>query len=438
MSLRENAVKVVERLQAAGHEAVVAGGCVRDRLLGIEPADYDIATSALPDQVEALFDKTIAVGKQFGILIVPVEDHNYEVATFRQDGPYFDGRRPDTVAFSDAKTDANRRDFTINAMFEDPVSGETIDYVGGRADLEAGLVRAVGDPTARFGEDRLRLIRAVRFAARFDFRIDDATREALVRDAAALSQVSAERLGDEFRRILVGGAARRGFELMDETGLLAVVLPELLEAKDCEQTPDHHPEGDVFVHTLACIEQLVAGCSATLALGTLLHDIAKPRTAETREDGRRTFYGHCELGAEMAAEICARLRYSNEITEGVQFLVAQHLRHCAARDMRRSTLKKFLRQDGIDELLELARIDAIASSKDLSHYEFCKEQLETLPEEVMRPPRLLTGNDLQELGLEPGPLIKEILGAVEDAQLEGEISDRDGALALVRRRFLDS
>jgi poly(A) polymerase len=438
MSLRENAVKVVERLQGAGHDAVFAGGCVRDRLLGIEPEDYDIATSARPEQVEALFEKTIAVGKQFGILIVRIDDHNYEVATFRQDGPYFDGRRPESVDFSDAETDAGRRDFTINALFEDPVSGETIDYVGGRADLEAGIVRAVGDPGARFGEDRLRLIRAVRFASRFDFRIDDETRAALVRDAASLSQVSAERLGDEFRRILTGGAARRGFEMLDETGLLAVVLPELLEAKGCEQTPDHHPEGDVFVHTLACIEQLERGCSPTLALGTLLHDIAKPRTAETREDGRRTFYGHCEMGAEMAREICTRLRYSNETTERVEFLVAQHLRHCAARDMRRSTLKKFLRQDGIEELLALAKIDAMASSRDLSHYEYCKEQLESLPEEIMRPPRLLTGNDLQDLGLEPGPLFKEILGAVEDAQLEGEISNREQALALVQQRFLDS
>jgi len=434
MEPRGSAIKLVRRLQDAGYQAVFAGGCVRDRLLGIEPADYDIATSATPAQVESLFEDTIAVGRQFGILIVPVNGQHFEVATFREDGPYRDGRRPESVSFSDAKTDAGRRDFTINAMLEDPVSGQILDYVGGRADLEAGLVRAVGHPADRFAEDRLRMIRAVRFATRFDFQIDGPTFDAIAREPGALAEVSAERLGDEFRRILTEGGAKRGFKLLDRSGLLAVVLPEMLALKGCEQTPDQHPEGDVFVHTLACIEQLPAGCTQTLALGLLLHDIAKAPTAEIR-NGRRTFYGHSELGAEMAGAICARFRYSNETTERVQFLVAQHLRHCSARDMKESTLKRFLRQDGIDELLELTRMDALASSGDLSHYEFCKDKLDNLPPEKMSPPRLLTGHDLQALGFEPGPQFREILTALEDAQLEGEISDREGALALVKRLY---
>jgi poly(A) polymerase len=432
--LRNAAEGIVRRLRAAGFEAVFAGGCVRDRLLELEPSDYDIATSARPEQVEALFERTIPVGKQFGIVIVVIDGANFEVATFREDGPYVDGRRPASVHFSDARSDALRRDFTINAMFEDPLSGEIIDYVGGRADLAAGLLRAVGDPRARFAEDRLRMIRAVRFATRFGFAIDPPTLAAVRAEPDRLSIVSAERIGEEIVRILTDGSAKAGFELLDETGLLAVVLPEITAMKGCEQSPDHHPEGDVFVHTMLCLSHLPPACTETLALGVLLHDVAKPLTAQVR-DGRHTFYGHLERGAEMAGEICARLRRSRAVSERVQFLVAQHLRHCSAPDMRPATLKRFLRQDGIDELLELTRIDGLSSNGDLAYYEFFRNALADLGAEQARPTPLIDGNDLIDLGMEPGPLFGLILDAIEDQQLEGTLTSRDQALEFVKIRW---
>jgi len=433
-ALRSAAVGIVRRLRQEGFEAVFAGGCVRDRLLGFEPSDYDIATSARPEQVEALFERTIPVGKQFGIVIVVVDGLNFEVATFRQDGPYIDGRRPASIRFSDARTDALRRDFTINAMFEDPLSGDVIDYVGGQADLASGIVRAVGDPVARFGEDRLRMIRAIRFATRFGFSIESRTLAAVRAEPERLAIVSAERIGEEVVRILTDGSAKAGFELLDETGLLGVILPEIPAMKGCEQSPDYHPEGDVFVHTMLCLSHLPRGCTETLALGVLLHDVAKPVTAEVR-DGRHTFYGHLERGAEMAAEICARLRRSRAVTERVQFLVAQHLRHCSAPDMRPATLKRFLRQDGIDELLELTRIDGLSSNGDLAYYEFFRNALAEMGAEQTRPPPLIDGNDLIELGMEPGPLFGLILHAVEDQQLDGTLTSRDEALEFVKARW---
>jgi poly(A) polymerase len=429
--LRRRAVAVVRRLRDAGHEAVFAGGCVRDRLLGIEPKDYDIATTATPEEVERLFRRTIAVGRKFGILIVIEDTFEFEVATFRSDGPYRDGRHPESVTFTDAEHDSARRDFTINSMFEDPETDEIIDYHGGRDDLAAGVVRAVGDPLARFREDRLRMIRAVRFAARFRFRIDPATFTAIAGSAESIVEVSAERLGDEMIKILTQGNVRTAFELLSESGLLARLLPEIEAMRGCEQSPDYHPEGDVYVHTLLCLEQLVRGCSATLALGVLLHDVAKPPTAELR-DGKHTFYGHTKLGADMAEAIGRRLRLSNAVIEQVRFLVEQHLRHCDASQMKASTLKRFLRQDGIEELLELARIDALASNGDLTHYRFCTERLAELGEERIRPTPLLTGHDLIAIGMQPGPAFKRILDAIEDAQLEGRIASHDEAIALAR------
>jgi len=430
---REIATAIVSRLREAGHEAFFAGGCVRDRLLDIEPSDYDVATSARPEQVESLFDRTIPVGRAFGVMIVVAGGHDTEVATFRDDGAYLDGRRPLSVSFCDARRDSLRRDFTINAMFEDPLSGEILDFVGGRDDLAAGVIRCVGEPKRRFAEDHLRLLRALRFAARFAFTIDDPTLSAIGEYADRLVEVSAERIGYELKRILTEGGARRGFELLDGTGLLQVVLPEMISMKGCEQSSDYHPEGDVFVHTLGCLGHLTAGCSLTLALGVLLHDIAKPPTAKLR-DGKHTFYGHCELGAQMAEDICARWRYSNEVRDATAILVAQHLRHCAAPGMKPSTLKRFLRQPCIDELLELARIDALSSNGDLSNYEFCKNKLEEVSVEEMRPQPLINGRDLIAMGLEPGPIFATILGDIEDAQLEGRISTREQALALARER----
>ncbi len=432
--LRTRATQIVRRLQDCGYEAVFAGGCVRDRLLGIEPKDYDIATSATPDEVDALFERTIAVGRKFGIQIVQFEGDDFEVATFRKDGPYIDGRHPESVEFTSSVEDSARRDFTINALFEDPIADAVIDHHHGRADLEAGLIRAVGDPEARFAEDRLRMIRAVRFAARFGFTIDPPTLAAIRDNAGGIDDVSPERLADELTKILTQGNVRTAFSAMDETGLLERLLPEITAMKGTEQSADHHPEGDVFVHTLLCLHQLQAGCTPTLALGVLFHDIAKPNTAEIR-DGKHTFYGHTNIGADMAEVVCRRLRMSNATIERVRFLVDQHLRHTAAADMKTSTLKRFLRQDGIDELLDLTRIDALSSSGDLTHYEFCRAKLEELPEEVVRPPRLITGRDLIEMGMEPGPTFKNILLAVEDAQLEGRLTTRDEALAYVRENY---
>ena len=302
---------MVARLRSAGHEALFAGGCVRDLLLEREPEDYDVATSAKADEVEALFDRTVGVGAQFGVVKVLGGAGETEVATFRSDGSYLDHRRPSEICFTDAKGDASRRDFTINGMFLDPTSGDVLDFVGGRQDLAAGVIRAIGDPGDRIAEDRLRLLRAVRFAARFGFRIEAETWQSLKSRASSIRDIAWERIGDEITKILREGEARRGFELLADSGLLEFVLPEVAAMRGVEQSPDHHPEGDVFVHTMMCLEKLdpkVHG--GALALAVLLHDVAKPMTAETRPDGRITFYGHCEKGAEVARDVCRRLRQS--------------------------------------------------------------------------------------------------------------------------------
>ncbi|RMD85861.1 MAG: CCA tRNA nucleotidyltransferase [Candidatus Dadabacteria bacterium] len=424
-------------MREAGHQAFFAGGCVRDRLLGIEPSDYDIATSARPEEVERLFERTSSVGRAFAVVLVHRAGHPFEVATFRCDGPYLNGRHPQSITFTDARGDAERRDFTINAMFEDPLSGEILDYVGGRDDLRKRLIRAVGDPDKRFAEDHLRMVRAVRFAARFDFELEEPTEQAIRRHAGDIRRVAAERVADELLKILTEGRARCGFELLDRTGLLEHLLPEIAAMKGCPQPANFHPEGDVFVHTMLCLGHLERGCSPTLALGVLLHDVAKPVCIERRGD-RITFYRHTRVGADMAMEICRRLRLSRRTCERVSWLVAQHLRHCSAEKMKPSTLKRFLRQDGIEELLELVRIDALGSNGDLSHYWFCKRKLEELSREDVRPPRILTGHDLKALGLEPGPLYGRILREVEDAQLEGRIRSREEALDYVRRRYVEA
>jgi poly(A) polymerase len=427
------AASIVRRLRDAGHTAYFAGGCVRDRLLGREPQDYDVATSAPPEVVRKLFARTVPVGMQFGVVLVLLGDERVEVATFRADDAYIDGRRPSAVHFGTPEDDAQRRDFTINAMYLDPLTDEVIDFVGGRADLAAGVIRAIGDAGARIAEDRLRMLRAVRLAARFGFTIDPGTRVAIRAAAPTVTDMAAERIGDEIMKILTEGNARRGFELLDETGLLAVVLPEIAAMHGVEQSPDYHPEGDVWVHTLLLLEQLPAGVAETLALGALLHDVGKPRCAAVR-DGRITFWQHDVLGAEMAVAICQRLRRSRESWERTAYLVRNHLRLVQAPAMRLSTLKRLLAEDGFEELLALVRIDALASNRDLQYVEFCERKRAELRETV-RPPRLLGGDDLLAAGYPRGPLIGRILRAVDDAQLEGEVATRDEAMALVRHRF---
>ncbi len=391
------AIAIVERLRAAGYDAYFAGGCVRDLLLGHEPADFDIATSARPDTVLAMFPRTFAVGAHFGVVLVAdtLDGHEIvtEVATFRSDNAYSDGRRPDSVRFSDsAEEDVIRRDFTINGMLLDPqVFRETgalepaiLDYVGGRADLAAGLIRAIGDPAKRFAEDKLRMLRAVRFAARFAFELEAETEAAIRRFASDIRQVSCERIRDELTRMLTEGRARRAFELLDRTGLLREVLPEIDRMHGIEQPPEYHPEGDVFTHTMILLEQLAAGVSPTLAWGALLHDVGKPATFQPGP-GRIRFNGHVEVGVRIAEDIARRLRFSNEETSQIISLVENHMRFGDVEKMKPSTLKRFFRLPDFPEHLALHRMDCLASHRDLSLYEFAKSRYETIPEHEVRP-----------------------------------------------------
>jgi poly(A) polymerase len=425
--------RIVDRLRARGFTAFFAGGYVRDRLLGAPVQDIDIATDAPAAEVQRLFARTVPVGAQFGVVLVIEDGQPFEVATFRADEAYADGRRPESVRFTSPEEDAQRRDFTINGMFYDPATERIVDYVGGEADVRRGLIRAIGDPVARFREDRLRMLRAVRLAARLRFAIDGATLDAVRQEAHTITDIAWERIGDEIVRILTEGDARRGFELLDASTLLGYVLPEVAALKGVEQSPDYHPEGDVFTHTLL----LLAGLrqpTETLALGALLHDVAKPGTAARTAD-RITFYGHCTEGAVMAVAVCQRLRRSRATWERVDYLVRNHLRLRNARDMRLSTLKRFLTEDGIDELLELARLDALASNRDLTDYEFCRQKRAELRAAPRLPPPLVRGGDLLALGYRPGPIFATILNAVQDAQLEGLLDNRADALTWIRDRF---
>ena len=433
VSTRAQAIAIVQQLRAEGHESFLAGGCVRDMLLNKEPQDYDIATSAKPEDVQRIFPATVPVGAQFGVILVVIDGAPFEVASFRHDGPYLDGRRPSAVRYGTLEEDIRRRDFTINGMVYDPFADRVIDLVGGQDDLRRGVVRAIGDPQTRFEEDRLRMIRAVRFAASLRFEIDAPTFAAIHDLAPSIAVVSWERIGDEVTRILTEGAAQRGLELLDRSGLLQIILPEIIAMKGTEQSPEYHPEGDVFTHTLLLLSHLESP-SETLAYGCLLHDVAKPNCI--RRDGDRiTFYGHTEQGAEMAEAILKRLKRGRAVWERVAYLVRNHLRLVQAPQMRLSTLKRFLREDGIEELLELARIDALSSNGDMSYYQFCQERRGELREEEIRPEPLVRGGDLIELGFKPGPQFKEILRQVEDAQLGGELHNRDQALEWIRSKF---
>jgi len=432
-SARESAVFILKRLRREGYEAYLAGGCVRDMLLKKEPQDYDIATAARPEDIQRIFPNTLPVGAQFGVILVLIDGTPFEVASFRHDGPYLDGRHPSHVRYGSLEEDVRRRDFTINGMIYDPIDDRVIDLVDGQNDLERRVIRAIGNPQARFEEDRLRMIRALRFAAGLKFAIDPATFEAIRQSATAVTQVSWERIGDEVTRILTEGGARRGFELLDESGLLAALLPEIVAMKTTVQSPDYHPEGDVFAHTLLLLSHLDAP-SETLAYGCLLHDVAKP-VCIRQEGNRITFYGHTEQGVAMAEEILKRLKRGRAVWERVAYLVHNHLRPVQAPQMRLSTLKRFLREEGIDELLELARIDALSSNGDLQYYRFCTERLAQLKDEEIRPEPLLRGGDLIEMGFKPGPLFGQILHQVEDAQLGGELVTREDALAWVKNKF---
>jgi poly(A) polymerase len=459
----EAALEIIKTLRAAGYEAYLAGGCVRDLLLGREPEDYDVATSATPDVVLQMFPRTFAVGAHFGVVLVAseigsscidgsVEERcTTEVATFRSDGVYSDGRHPDEVRYTKtAEEDVQRRDFTINGLLLDPLRGgrpwdeilangkslrsAVVDHVGGLDDLDAGVIRAIGRPERRFDEDQLRLLRAVRFAARFDFAIEPATFAAMRKLAARIHAVGRERVREELSRMLTEGHARRAFELLDETDLLVQVLPEVSKMKGVAQPPQFHPEGDVWIHTLMLLEQLQPGCATTLAWGALLHDVGKPPTYREAPD-RIRFDGHVEVGVAIGAEICRRFRFSNNETHQILALIENHMRFADAPRMKDSTLKRFFRLEDFPEHLALHRMDCLAAHRNLEIWNFVRERYESTPEEAVRPKPLLTGRELIAAGYAPGPAFKEILQSIEDAQLEGAITTPEDAMALVQKKF---
>jgi poly(A) polymerase len=475
----EAALGVIRTLRAEGHQAYLAGGCVRDLLLGRAPSDYDVATSATPDVVLGLFPRTFAVGAHFGVVLVAHDDGDSyfttEVATFRSDGVYSDGRHPDAVRYTtSAEEDVKRRDFTINGLLLDPeglvalriearmaqpteeqpqilriaslaqddslvesqrgVRAAVLDFVEGMADLEAGTVRAIGRAEERFEEDHLRMLRGVRFAARFGFELEASTMRAIRALAHKTAAVSRERVRDELTRMLTEGHARRAFELLDETGLLVEVLPEIARMKGVEQPPRYHPEGDVWVHTLGLLDQLAAGCSPSLAWGALLHDVGKPATFRQAPD-RIRFDGHVDVGMAIAADILRRFRFSNEETGQIVALVENHMRFADAQHMKASTLKRFFRLAQFEEHLALHRMDCMAASGNLDHWSFVRERWQAMPEETMRPLPLITGRELIAAGYVPGAAFKQMLHAVEDAQLEGTIATQEEALRLVREKF---
>ncbi len=443
------ALHVVENLRESGYQAYFAGGCVRDLLLGIAPKDYDVATSARPEKVLLHFPRTFAVGAHFGVVIVCTAHEpagceiRTEVATFRDDGAYLDGRRPEQVTYSgSAGQDVLRRDFTVNGMMLDPVGlteaslhSKVLDVVGGQRDLEAGLIRAIGEPERRFAEDKLRMLRAVRFAARFGFAIEPETMQAIQRQAATVSQVSNERVREELTRMLTEGHAKAAFELLDESGLLAHVLPEIDRTKGVEQPPEWHPEGDVWVHTLLLLSKLEAGVAPTLAWGALLHDVGKPPCYRPPMPGdekpRIRFNGHAEVGATMTRALLNRLRFSNEEIDQIVSLVANHMRFGDVKNMKQSTLRRFFRLHDFPEHLQLHWLDCTSSHNLLGMYDYARQHFYAVPEEDHSPPPLLTGRDLIAQGLKPGPQFKQLLHSIEDAQLEGLVHTRDEALAML-------
>ena len=430
MSARDAALTLARRLISAGYEALFAGGCVRDRLLGCEPKDYDIATSARPAEVTRLFPGSNEVGAHFGVVIAKHCGHHVEIATFRTDGCYKDGRRPETVTFSTPEDDAQRRDFTINGLFERPATGEVLDFVGGLADLRAGVLRAIGEPAARFHEDALRLLRAVRFSTHLGFPIEPATRAALADCAELLARISPERTRDEFTKILTSKRRANGLQLLVDCGLMRHIVPEVLAMIGCEQPPEWHPEGDVFTHTRIMLDMLAPDAPLELCLAVLLHDIAKPPTQTfDQEAGRIRFNGHDALGAHMAESILRRLRYSNETIAAVVPMVARHMQFMAVQKMRTAKVKRFMAEPTFQMEMELHRVDCASSNGFTDNYEFLQGKAAEFAAEPLIPPPLVTGRDLIQLGLAPGPAFKGLLEAVQTEQLEGRLYEREPALA---------
>jgi poly(A) polymerase len=438
MNARQYAEQICQRLREAGRQALFNGGCVRDIILGREPSDYDISTDARPQEVQRLFPKSLSVGAQFGVVIVVEGEIQVEVATFRSDIGSADGRHPARVEFSNSpEEDVRRRDFTINGLLMDPQNRKVLDFVGGQADIKARIVRAIGEPELRFEEDKLRMLRAVRFAARFDYAIEPQTFAAIRKLSSQIHPVSQERVRDELNKMLTEGAARNAFELLDETRLLREILPEVERMKGVDQPPQFHPEGDVWTHTLLMVEKLKAGTPKTLAWGVLLHDVGKPPTFRppSGPNDRIRFDEHVAVGMRIAEDICQRLHFSNEDTDQIAALVANHMRFKDVPNMRESTRKRFARLPHFEQHLELHRLDCLSSHGSLASYDFVQNFLAETPPVQVRPAPLVNGEDLKQMGFRPGPIFKEILAAVEDAQLEGKVAHREQALELVRSQF---
>ena len=433
--MEKAARKIAERLRDRGHIAYFAGGCVRDMVRGLTPKDYDIATDARPENVQALFPRTYAVGAHFGVIIVLEDGFQFEVATFRSDEAYIDGRHPSAVQFSSPEEDARRRDFTINGMFLDPASNKVIDLVGGQADIGAKLVRAIGEPGQRLAEDRLRMLRAVRFATALDYQIDERTWDALVASASSINQISGERIRDEVVRIFLSSNRVRGWDLLDASGLMSAILPELPAMKGVLQPEQFHPEGDVFVHTRLMLSLLPETVSVPLVFAVLFHDVAKPVTARVDETGRIRFNEHDRIGAEMTEAIMRRLRFSGAEIEATVEMVRQHMVFKDAPKMRIAKLKRFMARPTFDEELELHRVDCQSSHRMLDNYEFLLRKREEFANEPIIPPPLVRGDDLIAFGLKPGPKFGEILEAIETRQLEGKLRTRDEALNWVKSHY---
>jgi poly(A) polymerase len=430
------AASIVRRLREAGHVAYYAGGCVRDMLRGVPAKDYDIATSARPEEVQRLFPRNVAVGAHFGVICVLEGGLQFEVATFRSDGAYIDGRHPQAVTYSSPREDAERRDFTVNGMFYDPIAAEVIDFVGGRADLEGRLLRAIGDAATRFREDRLRMLRAVRFATVLGFEIDPATWEALRGQAAEIHDVSAERIREELVRIFLSPNRVRGLDMLDQSGLLAQIIPEMMALKGCEQPPQFHPEGDVWVHTRKMLELLPAEVSLPLVFSVLLHDIGKPPTYSYDPiEQRIRFNAHDKVGAGMTRDIMGRLRFSREEIDATVEAVDQHMVFKDVQKMRVAKLKRFMARPGFEQEMELHRVDCQSSHAMLDNYDFLRGKQDEFANEPLIPPPLVDGNDLIDMGWQPGPKFKEVLEAVQTRQLEGTLTTREEALAWVRGEY---
>jgi poly(A) polymerase len=434
--LRAAAVEIVRHLQTAGFSAFWVGGCVRDFLLGREPGDYDIATSALPEQVEKLFKRTVAVGRKFGVMVVVENGRPFQVATFRAEADYRDGRHPEQVTFGDAEADAQRRDFTVNGLFYEPVAEKLHDWVGGEKDLRAKIIRTIGSPGERFAEDHLRLLRAVRFAAQLGFEIEPQTFAAVRTLAPKIELISAERIRDELIKLFSPPHAARGLVLLRDSGLLPGVLPELVATIACEQSPDFHPEGTVFEHIRLMLEKMPPGAHESLPWAVILHDIAKPATAERDPvTGKIHFYGHEKVGAALAERILQRLRFPKKQTDEIIACVRQHMQFKDVKQMRKATLRRLLLRETFPLELELHRLDCLGSHGALDHYEYLVQQAAELEKRPAIRPPLLTGDDLIALGVKPGPAMGALLAEIREKQLQDELKTPREAHAWARKRL---